>query len=145
MRSSDAFKSAYLKSEDLKGRKIVVTVDKVMMETIGQGARAQEKPVMYFVGKDRAMVLNATNWHRLKEWLGSDESDDWTGRQCVLGTEPTTDPNGKPTMGLRIVGVPEDAPKPAREPAPEPYLAEAPDDDVPFGLLLPFLLGAFFV
>jgi hypothetical protein len=144
MKSTDAFKSTYLKAADLRGRRVVVTIDRVVMESVGQGKDAEDKPVMYFRGKDRGLVVNTTNWQRLAAWLGGDESDFWIGRQCILGTEPTT-MAGKPTIGLRVVGVPGADLQPASTPPvpPSPPVQSEPalegddqafddDDLVPF-------------
>jgi hypothetical protein len=84
MKRDEVFKSNYLKTADLRGRKIPVTIEDVRIETLGQGKDAEDKPVAYFKGKDLGFVLNMTNWDTLQELLGSDDSDDWHGKTVLL-------------------------------------------------------------
>lgn len=130
MKAGDAFKATYLKAEDIKGHKPTVTISDVQLEEIGQGKDRNEKPVLYFKGKDKGMVINRTNWARIEEFLGSDESDDWIGLQIVLGVE-RVDFKGDRVDALRVIGAPKGQKKLKRE-APEESFNEADDDTVPF-------------
>lgn len=125
MKRGDAFPSQRLKAEDIKGHRVTVTIEDIKVEKVGQDDDQKEKPVAYFLGKEKALVLNVTNWARLEEFLGSDESDDWIGKLVVLGTE-RVDFQGKRVDAIRVIGVPGQS-KP--EPVPEP---ESEDDSVPF-------------
>lgn len=80
MKIGKAFPSNYIKSDDLDGRRVVVTIDRVELEKIGD----DEKPVLYFKGKDRGLVLNKTNAATIVEITGSDDTDDWHGHPIVL-------------------------------------------------------------
>ncbi len=132
MKSTDAFKGSYLKAEDIKGHRVAVTIETATMEEVGQGDEKAEKPVLHFVGKDRGVVLNKTNWARIADLLGSDESDDWEGQRIVLGVE-RVDFQGKRVDAIRVIGVPGAAPKPEPKPKPvEDVTEEMPDDTVPF-------------
>ena len=51
MKISSAFPSNYLKATDLQDRNLLVKMDRVEVEEIGD----DEKPVLYFVGKDKGM------------------------------------------------------------------------------------------
>ena len=54
-----AFPSKYLKSADLAGKRIPVVIREVVFEEVAQNEA--DKPVLYFEGKERGMVLNKTN------------------------------------------------------------------------------------
>lgn len=126
MKRGDAFPAARLKSEDIKGKRVRVIIEDIKMEKVGEDN--EQKPVAYFKGKEKSMVLNVTNWNRLEEFLGSDDSDNWIGQSVVLGTE-RVDFQGKRVDGLRVLeggGSPAPPVKPEPEPEPEG------DDSVPF-------------
>ena len=57
MRMGEVFGGEHLKSADLQGRRVVVTIERVSMVKYEDGA----KPVLHFVGKDKGLVLNKTN------------------------------------------------------------------------------------
>ena len=52
-----AFPGEFLKAADLQGRQAAVVIDRVEMQKVGD----DHKPVAYFQGKDRGLVLNKTN------------------------------------------------------------------------------------
>lgn len=118
MNINGAFPSSYLKAADLQGRRVIVAIDKVVMEDIG----GEHKPVVKFQGKDRGIVLNKTNAAMIAEIAGSDETDDWKGVKVTL--YPTkTDFQGKRVDCIRVDYVENGAKRP---PAP------VEDDSVPF-------------
>ena len=77
MRISDAFPSNYLKAADLQSKDVRVTIDKVMMEEIASG---EHKPVVYFRGHDKGLVLNKTNGNNIATGFG-DETENWLRRR----------------------------------------------------------------
>lgn len=79
MNINAAFPSTYLKAADLQGRSASVVMDRVSLEEIG----GEHKPVLYFAGKERGLVLNKTNSSIIAEMHGS-ETDDWAGKSIVL-------------------------------------------------------------
>jgi len=81
MNIQDMFSSNYLKTSDLKGRRIVLAIDKVSVEDIGG---KEQKPVVYFVGKERGLILNKTNATTIEELVGSSETAQWHGKKIVL-------------------------------------------------------------
>lgn len=109
MKISEEFPSAYLKSTDLGGREIRVTMGRVEREEIGQ----DKKLVLYFKGKDKGMVLNKTNANAIGDAYG-DDTDDWYDQPLILFSI-RTEYQGKPVDGLRC-RVP--TPKDNREAAP---------------------------
>ena len=79
MNINAAFPSTFLKAADLQGRKVTITMDRVALEEVG----GEHKPVLYFVGKDRGLVLNKTNGNIISELYGA-ETDDWHGKPIVI-------------------------------------------------------------
>jgi len=82
MNVNDAFPSKYLKASDLQGSQPVVTIDRVGFEAVGK--EREMKPVVYFAGKDKGVVLNKTNSKMIAKLVGSFETNDWTGFKIRL-------------------------------------------------------------
>jgi hypothetical protein len=76
------FPSHYLKASDLAGASPVVTIDRLAIEPIGRDR--EMKPVLYFAGKSKGLVLNKTNASKIAELTGSKDTDDWAGCQIRL-------------------------------------------------------------
>lgn len=74
-----AFPGTFLKAADLQGRQIPVVMERVEMEDVG----GDHKPVVYFQGKERGLVLNKTNASIISDMYGS-ETGQWTGKRIVL-------------------------------------------------------------
>ena len=126
MRVSSAFPSKYLQSDDLGGKSVNVTIERYTVEEVGQ--KREQKPVLYFKGKDKGMVLNKTNANNIAAAYG-DEMDDWKGRQIQLFTA-LVDFQGQTVEAIRA-RVMKDMPKAK----PAPVDAEVPpdfEDEVPF-------------
>lgn len=130
---NDAFPSNYIKASDLGDKKVLVTMDRVEMEALGRGADKETKPVLYFEGKQKGLVLNKTNSKKIHDITGSWEDSDWAGHQIVLyATE--TEFGGDTVSCIRILPPPKNA-QAAPKPKPTPPPAEdfqVNDDDVPF-------------
>lgn len=121
MNISSAFPSTYLKAADLQGKRVTVTIDKVVMEDIG----GEHKPILKFQGKDRGVVLNRTNANMIAEITGSEETGDWQGARIVL--YPTkTDFQGKRVDCIRV-----DYPN-GGKPAPPVASTDITDEEIPF-------------
>ena len=122
MRISAAFPSDYLKAADLQGRSVRVVMDRVEMKDIG----GDHKPILFFQGKDKGMVLNKTNANNISVAYG-DDTDDWTGKEIVL-FEAMVDFQGKtvPAIRVRLPQVKDRAP-----PKPQ-HDHGALDDAIPF-------------
>ncbi len=139
MKVNDLFRSKKsLAAADLGGKAVRVTIESVEVQKFDEG----EKPVLRFVGKDKSLVLNATNANRIIDAVGDDESDNWIGWSITL--YPTkVDFQGKRVDAIRVDDRP-GATKPpavaARRPQAVPEPTEdiggemMPDDgDIPFG------------
>jgi hypothetical protein len=96
MKGSDVYPSNYLKAADLQGKEIKVYIERVEMGEIGD----DRKPILYFQGKTKGVVLNKTNWNNIAYAYG-DESDDWFGKAVILFTA-WVDFQGKSVEAIRI-------------------------------------------
>ena len=122
MRISSAFPSEFLKAADLDGRSVKVIMDRVEMRDIG----GDHKPILFFQGKEKGMVLNKTNANNIAGVYG-DDTNDWTGKELVL-FEAMVDFQGKTVAAIRV-RTPQ-----AKDRAP-PKLATVNsdiNDDIPF-------------
>ena len=79
MKVSEKFASNFLKAEDLQGRRVHVVIASVGDEEIND----ENHLVVYFRGKQKALILNKTNASYLAAAI-SDETDDWPGHEIVL-------------------------------------------------------------
>ena len=120
MNIDSAFPSNYLKASDLGDKKPVVTIDRVEVEPIGRDK--EMKPVIYFQGKEKGLVLNKTNAKKIAELTGSKDTEDWAGCQVTIyATE--TEFGGETVECIRVKGA--NAAKPAARPAPVVDLDES--------------------
>jgi hypothetical protein len=79
MQISSAFPSEFLRAPDLQGRTVKVVIDRVEFRDIG----SDNKPVAFFFGKKRGLVLNKTNSLEIANYYG-DETDHWQGREIEI-------------------------------------------------------------
>lgn len=100
MKISDAYPSKYLKSSDLQGREIKVVISHVTIEELTGDRGAESKPVLYFEGKQKGVVLNRTNSDTISHAYG-DETDDWPGCELIIFSQRVQGPNGM-TDGIRF-------------------------------------------
>jgi hypothetical protein len=112
MNIDQVFPSKYIKSSDLKGRKVKLQIDRVTVEELND----ERKPIVYFEGKDKGMVLNRTNSDTITSVYGT-ETDDWSGKEVTLYTARVS------YKGTIVDGV--------RVELPEKKF-EAGDEDIPF-------------
>ena len=130
MKISSAFPSNYLKAADLQDRNVIVKMDRVEVEKIGD----DEKPVLFFVGKDKGMVLNKTNASNIAAVYG-DDTTDWRDQELVLFTA-MVDFQGKTVEAIRVrAPQPKDRPQQRRaDPISSGPARPSADmnDDIPF-------------
>ena len=79
MHIDDAFPSKYIKAGNLSGKEHAVEIARIEIETMGD----DRKPVLYFAGKQKGMVLNRTNADMIADSYGPD-MDEWIGKSIVL-------------------------------------------------------------
>ena len=129
---NDAFPSNYLKASDLKGRAIIVVIDRVEFEAVGQNK--EMKPVLYFQGKDKGIVLNKTNANKIQLITDSPVTEAWTGHAIVIYPTETSF-QGEMVDCIRVKAVPPGSRRsaPVAPPPPEPEpAAPLTDDDIQF-------------
>lgn len=80
MKTSQIFPSKYLAAADLGDDNVTFTISDASMEVLNE----EQKLILYFHEVKKGMVLNKTNCKALEAALGSDDTDDWIGRQIVL-------------------------------------------------------------
>lgn len=85
MKLNDAYPSKYLTAADLEGEDRVVKIKNVTLETLGQGAEAEDKLVLALHNEDKGFVCNKTNATTIAKVLGSDDTDDWLGKSITIG------------------------------------------------------------
>ena len=80
MNVDSMYPSKWLKAGDLQGQTIPVVITRVVMEDVGDDAG---KPIVYFQGKDKGLVLNKTNAMSIGLVHGQ-ETDGWVGKTIEL-------------------------------------------------------------
>lgn len=98
MNVRDLFPSKYVTAEDLAGRDHTVTIAGIRIEDVGK--EQEQRPVVYFAGQAKGMVLNRTNAKRISETYGAD-TDRWVGQQITLYPSET-DFGGESVPCIRI-------------------------------------------
>ena len=80
--------SDWLKAADIKGKNVSVVIESVgeIHFDAKEGQSAQDKATLKFAGKDKGVVLNATNTDTLIKAYGSN-SDGWIGKEVGLNTK----------------------------------------------------------
>lgn len=125
MKIGSAFPSTYLKAADLNGKQVMVRISHVAMEDIG----GEHKPVVYFQGSEKGLVLNKTNSTAITEIAGTEETDDWAGVRIMLYSTKV-DFQGKRVDALRV-DVPPKGKRAAPPPPPDEDFDGTTDDDRP--------------
>ena len=129
---NDAFPSNYLKASDLGGQQPVVTIDRVAFEAVGRDK--EMKPILYFAGKEKGIVLNKTNSKNIANMVGSFETDDWKGYRIRLYATHV-EFNGETVEAIRVKAAGNGHVAPSAPPvrqAPPPEDPSLTDDDIPF-------------
>lgn len=135
MNINETFSGSFLKAADLKGSQPTVTIAEVRMEKIGEDT----KPAIFFIGKDKGVILNKTNATNIGAAYGP-ETDGWVGQKVILFTA-WVDFQGKSVEAIRIRPAPAQQQNYQQAPAQTaPVAQHAPQfdnspvdmDDIPF-------------
>jgi len=88
MKQSEAFPSNFLKAEDFaEGEEKEVVISKIKLEEMtNRDGETEIKPTVEFT-EGKGIVLNKTNWNRIVQVIGAEDSDFWVGKKIVLCTE----------------------------------------------------------
>ena len=79
MNINDVFPSNFLKASDLNGRKLKLIIASIEMTDIG----SDKKPVIFFEGKQKGLVLNKTKASVLAS-IWSPETNGWIGKEVAI-------------------------------------------------------------
>jgi hypothetical protein len=102
MKTSELKQSKYMKKEDCGDDGILVTIAALKQENVAPDNKPEElKWILYFRGDFKPLVLNGTNTKLIEKALGSDETDDWTGREIVLFNDENVEYMGEVVGGVR--------------------------------------------
>jgi hypothetical protein len=133
---------SFLKTEDLQGKPIRVTIEDVGLQDVKGEHGVERKLVAKFAGKDKGLILNQTNCELMDQILGTDDYEAWPGHTVIL--YPTTTKFGNktvPCLRIRANTAARQAPQPPPPPVSDPEeLPELTDDDIPFAWLMPLVL-----
>ena len=124
-RFHDIVPTKYICFEDLRGQDVTVTVRAFTAEKMFANGKQQTRPVRYFEGKAKGMVVNATINDTLTALYGP-ELEGWVGKRITI--YPTTDDRGgQERMVVRVRPTVPPA-KPAQKPAAETTTTAATTD-----------------
>lgn len=83
------------------GKGTLLTIREIVQDNVAkEGAPEELKHIMFFEELEKGLVLNSTNGNLIASFLG-DETDDWTGHQVVLYSDPSIMFGGKRVGGIR--------------------------------------------
>lgn len=103
MQVDKIFPSNYLKAADLEGKPRRVTMKDIEIHKLGE----DERPILFFKGATKGLVLNKTNTMMIASKFG-DETDDWHGNDIELHQEMVNF-QGKMVEAIRVRHIVEDA------------------------------------
>jgi hypothetical protein len=137
---AEYFPSNYLKASDLKGASPIVAIDRVEYEAVGRSK--EMKPIVYFQGKEKGLVLNKTNCNTIVQIAQSPVTEEWAGVKIQLFAT-MVEFQGAPVEALRVKAPVRKATKPVAAPAPTPVPQQVVDDiDDEFGNDAPAFVDA---
>ncbi len=124
---SDMVDSKYLKQADVPDP-VIVTVKAVRRINIAKDGDPEElKWAVMYSEFNKPMLLNSTNIKLLEKACGSDDTDDWKGKEVIVYTDDSVSFGGQVVGGLRIR---KQQAAPARKPAMQAAAVE--EDDIHF-------------
>lgn len=127
-KTHEMMESKYLKKEDV-GRGVLATVSHLERVNVAMKNEPPEhKWVMHLNELPKPLVLNATNIQLCERAFGSDDTDNWIGKQIVLFTDENVS-FGKDIVGGIRVRAPR--PQPASKVAAPQPTAAAPQPPAP--------------
>ena len=131
MQIFDCFPSPYIKAADLQGQEVSVVVDTIKMEEVGHPK--ESRPVCYFAGHTKGMVLNVTNSGTIVSMYGENTAE-WNGRPITL-FPTTTEFGGRTVPCIRVRPAPPQMPQSVAVQTPvqlpQPPAETAPQDPTP--------------
>ena len=123
--------SKFLRKEDA-GEGILLTIKEIVKQNVAlPGEPKEEKWVMHFE-EAKPLVLNSTNTKRAAKICGSDETDDWIGKQIVAFNDEDVEFAGEIVGGIRLRAPRGQAARAAQAAPAKAEKFEADDDAIPF-------------
>lgn len=119
---SDCYDGRFFKSEDLVGKPFVGVIEHAKREKMRDG---RMRAVVYFEGREKGIVLNATRYKFVVGATESKNSDDWIGLKVGVRAG-TTDFGGKDVGCIEFVMPPKSEKRKAAE------VKEELNDEVPW-------------
>lgn len=135
MKIADAFPSNWLQMADVEGGDLTVTIEQVSTAKMRDG---KTKPVLYFRGQPKGLILNKTNARIIEQDLRyGDDMDQWVGKRITLYGDPNISFGDEQVGGIRVrkgaAVAPKRNPTPPQRHVPKPQTTEEElDDEVPF-------------
>ena len=96
-----------------EGRDAIVTIERVTAKELHNPTKKERKPIVHFVGREKSLIVNATNGAILSSMFGP-KIGGWKGKQIALYKTTTSGPGGQVVECVRIRPTP---PKVEKEPA----------------------------
>ena len=95
--------SKYLSHSDISDvEDTIVTIKSYDRETMGQGAQATEKWVLYFREIKKGLGLNKTNGKILISLFNNDDMDEWIGKKIALYVKDDVEYQGEIMSAIRV-------------------------------------------
>ena len=127
----EMIESKYLKQSDFPSP-LIVTVKKIGKVNIAkEGDTPEHKWAVRFEEFAKPMLLNSTNIKLLEKACGSDDTDDWIGKEVIVYTDESIAFGGQVVGGLRVRRQ-ESAPVRKVAVDDEGKSLAVMDDDIPF-------------
>ena len=93
------YDNEFLYAYDLDGKDVTVCIERVKQGEIDshrKGEKPTKKPVLYFKGKEKGLMLCITNTRSIIALYGTDKAAEWAGKWITLF--PTTTTFGSKTV-----------------------------------------------
>jgi hypothetical protein len=136
MKKSDAFNSKYFKAADFPNEPMTLEIETVRFEDFERdGKPVQQKPVVYFVGEKRGLVIGPTQWDQIVDLTGEEDTDGWPGHRLELFRDRTLSPDNREVDCIRF-RAPRQSEMTITPPKPKPTASTKPpkdmNDEIPF-------------
>jgi hypothetical protein len=94
-------RSRFLTKEEA-GSGLTLTIDEVQKENVSSNGKREEKVVVYFQEANvKPLILNSANARAIAEITGTEESEEWRGKQIELYHDRTVAFGGQTIGGIR--------------------------------------------
>ena len=101
MKTGSMKQSKFLTKDDA-GTGLLVTIQNLTEENVEQEGKPEKMKWVLHFEEAKPLVLNATNIASIERALGSDETDNWMGKNIVLFNDENVSFGGEITGGVRV-------------------------------------------